>query len=255
MVRLLAILFLSFYMTAAAAVTPPNENVETDVSSRDIAIESNFTGASIVVFGTIGNGRQQAPEAGLYDLAIVVRGPEKPVIARRKSRVFGIWINRLSRPYQNVPGYYAVLSTRPLEEIANAEILKKFGIGFDSLVLERTEPGDAGDPFRDAIIRIREREGLFKKAEFGATFIGKSLFRATVELPANVPVGEYWADVFVFSKGELLSHNSSTVNIHKQGFERYVFRMAFDQPLIYGLIAVAAAVLAGLLASAIFRKD
>lgn len=256
MIRALLIAVAVFWsVETAIAARMSNETVETDISSREIKIESNFTGANIVVFGTIANSRQESPEAGYYDLAVVVRGPEKPVITRRKSRVFGIWINTQSRPYQNVPGYYAILSTRPLDEVAKPELLKKYGIGFDSLLLERTESGEVDDPFRDAIIRINWKNGLYRKDEFGAAFIGTSLFRATATLPANVPVGEYWADVFVFSKGKLLSHSSSSLNIHKEGFERVVYNLAFDNPLLYGIVAVIAAVLAGLLASAAFRKD
>lgn len=252
---LLAIVLLVCGAALGPAAAQPRETVETDISSRNIAIESTFTGASIVVFGTITKSRQTAPEAGLYDLAIVVRGPEHPVIMRRKSRVFGIWINTDSRPYQNVPGYYAVLSTRPLNEIADKETLLKYGIGFDSLLIERGGADGAEDPFREAVLRIRQKEGLYRKKETGAAFIGTSLFRATADLPANVPVGEYWVDVFVLREGKLVGENSSTLTLSKQGFERFVYRLAFDRPLVYGLAAVAAAMIAGLLASAIFRKE
>jgi hypothetical protein len=68
-------------------------------------------------------------------------------------------------------------------------------------------------------------------------------------------VGEYWADVFVFSGGKLLSHNSTSLTIGKQGFERFVYNLAFEKPLVYGIIAVILAVIAGLGASAVFRKS
>lgn len=228
------------------------EEVETDVSTRQVAIESNFSGAKLVVFGTVTNSRQTAPESGIYDLAVVVRGPEQPAVMRRKSRVLGIWINTLSRVYQNVPGYYAILSTRPLDEITEKKTLDKYGIGFDHILVERDTPDD---PFRDAIIRIRQKEDLYQYSDTGVAFIGKSLFRATVDLPANVPVGEYWTDVFVFREGKLLSHNSTTINLRKEGFERFVFTAAFEHSLLYGIAAVLTAILAGLAASAIFRKD
>jgi uncharacterized protein (TIGR02186 family) len=251
--------FLAIVLLICAGLGPAaaqsRETVETDISSRNIAIESTFTGASIVVFGTITRSRQTAPEAGLYDLAIVIRGPEQPVLIRRKSRVLGIWINTESRPYQNVPGYYAVLSTRPLNEITDKKTLNKYGIGFDSLLIERAGVNGRQDPFREAVLRIRRDQGLYRDKETGAAFIGTSLFRATAELPANVPVGEYWVDVFVFREGKLIGEHSSTLTLRKQGFERFVYTLAFDRPLVYGLVAVAAAMIAGLLASAIFRRE
>lgn len=251
----LLVLTILCFLVPSAANARPAETVETDISSREIAIESNFTGASIVVFGTVLNTRSQTAKGQGYDLAVIVRGPENPILSRRKSRVLGIWINTESRQYQNVPGFYAVLSNRPIFDIADAEILKKYGIGYDSLILERLDPKLPHDEFRDAIIRVQQREGLYLRADNGVSFVGKSLFRATVDLPANVPVGEYWADVFVFSGGKLLSHNSSSLTIGKQGFERLVYTMAFDYPLLYGIVAVIIAIFAGLIASAVFRKD
>lgn len=240
---------------STAAFAQPLESVETDISSRNIAIESNFTGAEIVVFGTIANSRQTAPEAGLYDLAVVIRGPEEPIITRRKERVMGVWINTRSREFQNVPGYYAVLSTRPLDEIAEQDTLLRYGIGFNSLLLERTQGESPKDVFRTAVVRIMQNAGLYRRSENGVTFIGTSLFRATFKLPANVPNGEYWAEVFAFADGAMLSHSSTRLSIRKEGFERFVYNLAFDKPLVYGILAVITAMLAGLLASVIFRKD
>ncbi|GAB4226379.1 MAG: TIGR02186 family protein [Methyloligellaceae bacterium] len=252
-------MILGLSLSAAASAQQDTDgngaSVETDISAREIAIESNFTGARLVVFGSVLKRRGAREDSARYDLVVVVRGPERPVVARQKSRILGIWVNAKSREYQNVPGYYAVLSNRPLWEIAPPDILNKYGIGFESILREHRELGDPRDPFRDAIIRINEKEGLFRRSEEGARFVGKSLFRATVDLPANVPIGEYWTDVFVFSKGKLVSENSTSLIIHKQGFERFVFTAAFDYPLLYGIAAVIIAMLSGLLASAVFRKD
>ncbi len=239
----------------AGALAAPRASIETDVSSRLIAIESNFTGVKLVVFGSIADKSRKRRKAADYKLAVVVRGPETPIVTRQKSSVLGIWANTQARTYQNVPGYYAVLSTHPLNALAEDEVLIKHGIGFDSLLIERTEQGQPEDPFREAVIRIRERDRLFRRDNGGVTFVGEHLFRATVELPATVPVGEYWTDVFVFSGGKLLSHNSSTIVIQKEGFERFIYTMAFDRPLLYGIVAVIAAMLAGLLASAAFRRE
>ena len=252
---LLAALLALLIAGQGAGAAPPRTTIETDVSSRLIAIESNFTGVRLVVFGSIADKSRKRRKATDYQLAVVVRGPETPIVTRQKSRVLGIWANTDSRPYQNVPGYYAVLSTRPLNQLAEPDVLIKYGIGFDSLLIERTETGTPEDPFREAVLRIRAKEGLFQRDNDGVTFVGEHLFRATVELPATVPVGEYWTDVFVFSDGKLLSHNSSAIVIQKEGFERFIYTMAFDTPLLYGIVAVIAAMLAGLLASAVFRKD
>jgi len=169
------------------------EKIESDISSRNIAIESNFTGSRIVVFGTIENSRQTESEIGLYDIAVVIRGPKRTIITRRKSKVAGIWINQEAHTFANAPGFYAVMSNRPLPDIAKQKVLDKYGLGFHSLDFKPVDPGSAepltGDlaEFREAAVRIKQKEGLYNYDPTGVVFVGRTLFRATVDLP--VPAG------------------------------------------------------------------
>lgn len=246
---------------AAAQTAPASEQIESDISSRFIAIESNFTGQRIVIFGTIENSQQSEFEPGLYDVVVAVRGPKEAIVSRRKSQIAGIWINREAQTFANAPGYYAVLSTRDLKDISTKTTLNAYGLGFDSLgfrPLGTQVPGRAAEglgDFRSAIVRIKQREGLYIYDPEGIVFVGRNLFRATVDLPANVPVGQYATDVYLLREGIVLSHNRSQLTISKQGFERFVYSAAFDYPLIYGIIAVIIAVCLGLLASALARRD
>ena len=53
-------------------------------------IEWNFTGANIFLFGAIEG--EISPD-NKPDVIVVVRGPEKPLIARKKERIAGVWVN------------------------------------------------------------------------------------------------------------------------------------------------------------------
>ena len=256
---LLALLLTGF--TAGVLAAENEEKIESDLSSRNIAIESNFTGSRIVVFGTIENSQQSEFEIGLYDIAVAIRGPKRTIVTRRKSKVAGIWINQHSLTFANAPGYYAVMSNRPLPEIAEQTVLDAYGLGFKSLDF-RPVNADGAEPteqdlveFRQAVVRIKQKEGLYTYNPTGVVFVGRNLFRATVNLPANVPVGTYASDVYLLREGKVLSHNRSELTINKEGFERFVFSAAFDYPLIYGIMAVIIAIMAGLLASALTRRD
>jgi len=256
---LLALLLTGLSVAALAA--KKTEKIESDISSRNIAIESNFTGSRIVVFGTIENSRQAESEIGLYDVAVAIRGPKRTIITRRKSKVAGIWINQDSRTFANAPGFYAVMSNRPLHDIAEQKVLDAYGLGYQSLDFKPVSAGGAEPSdldlaeFREAAVRIKQKESLYTYDPAGVVFVGRNLFRATVNLPASVPVGTYASDVYLLRKGKVLSHNRSNLTINKEGFERFVFSAAFDYPLIYGILAVIIAVTAGLLASALTRRD
>ncbi len=249
------------YLPPAGQGAPlPREKVEADVSMRSIAVTSGFTGTEIIVFGSVDNSRQSSAEAGYYDVVVVVEGGAAPLIARRKSNVAGLWINTASAAFTSVPSYYAITSTRPLEEIADATILEQNAIGLDNV---RLTPAAAADEltaaelkdYRAAVVRIKEKDGLFLKDEYGGVaFIGRSLFRSSVELPPNVPVGPLTAHVFLFREGELLSTFTTSVKLEREGVELLLYRFAMNYPLLYGIFAVVVAVAAGLLASTGFRR-
>lgn len=238
----------------------PRESVQADVSSRSVAVTSSFTGTEIVVFGAVDHSRQPTAEAGLYDIVIVLEGTPTRLVARRKSNVAGIWINTDSITFESVPSYYAILSTRPLDEVTNPIVLRENDIGFEHVRMTPIKGWETGvttaelQEFAEAVVRLKQRDGLYVQEEYGVVFIGRSLFRATVSLPANVPVGPLGVRVYLLRDGNILSTYTARVTLQRQGLELLLHNFAFNRPLLYGIFTVAVAVGAGLLASATFRR-
>lgn len=260
--RLLAALVVMLGFAGSAVAEAPKEGVEADASTRQVAITSSFTGTEILVFGAVTNSVQPSPEAGMYDVIVVVEGIPAPVVVRRKSRVGGIWVNTQSMRFASVPSYYAIASTRPIDEIADKAVLDAQGIGFDHVRMVRAAQSrtDATDPaelraFKEALIHLKERERVYVKSDFGVSFIGSSLFRATIALPPNVPVGPLTAHVYLFKGGQMLGEYSNRVMLQREGVERYIHETAMTQPLLYGIVTVLLAVSSGLAAAFAFRKS
>jgi uncharacterized protein (TIGR02186 family) len=232
------------------------EQVQSDISMREISIQSNFTGIEIVLFGSIDFSRAPSPDEGPYDVIMVVRGPSQPLVVRRKERVAGLWVNGSSKTFSAVPGFYAVLASRPFRAVAPEETLKSLGIGFANVDLGKSDQGEAPDDgFRSAMIRLRQERGLFQESDDAVSFIGRSLFRGSVDLPVNTPIGRYTTRIYLFRDGKVLSQSQSSLQVHKVGFERLAYLLAFRHPFIYGLLAVLLAVSAGLVAWVLFRKE
>lgn len=253
-----AAIALMLAMTGGALAQRPKESVEADASTRQVAITSSFTGTEILVFGTVENSVQPSPEAGTYDIIVVVEGEPEPAVVRKKSRVAGIWINTSSMRFDAVPSYYAIASTRPIDEIAGNVLLDAKQIGFDHILMAPSG-ADASDTaavesFKQALIRLKEGHGVYVKKDFGVTFIGRSLFRATISLPPNVPVGPLTARVYLFKEGKLLGQYESRVGLQREGIERFLHNFAISQPLAYGVVTVLLAAAAGLGAAYAFRK-
>lgn len=234
------------------------ESVTADVSTRNVAVTSNFSGSEIVVFGAVDNSRQPSAESGLYDVVIVVVGTPTRAVARKKSQVAGVWLNTDALAFDSVPSYYAIASTRPLDEVASPEVLKSTGIGFDYVPMtlgKSAEGRTAADvnAFRTAIVRLKRKEKLYSLGEYSVAFIGRSLFRASVDVPANVVVGPFETRVFLFRNGELLSQFNARLDLERQGLEEIMHGLAFKKPLAYGIVIISLAMGTGLLAAVLFR--
>lgn len=237
------------------------ESVQADVSTRDVAVTSSFTGTEIVVFGAIDNSRQPSPESGLYDIVVVIEGVASHITVRRKSRVGGIWLNTQGAAYEGVPSYYAIAATRPLDEIASEATMIGYEIGFNHVRMvpaggaANRLPAAEQRGFREAVVRIKKKDGLYVQDEYGVVFIGRSLFRATIALPANVSVGPFDTRVYLFRDEKLLSQYTVRLNLERAGIERFLHDFALGRPFFYGLATVALALAAGLAASAVFSKS
>jgi uncharacterized protein (TIGR02186 family) len=236
------------------------ESVQADVSARNVAVTSSFNGTEIVIFGAVDNSQQPSAESGYYDVLIVVEGVPGRLVARHKNNVAGLWLNTSSATFDLVPSYYAMSSTRPLEEITSEEFRKLHGIGFQSLrftpAVGQQQALSTQDlkAFRDAIVRLKQKQGLYVKEDYGVAFIGRSLFRASIELPANVTVGPFETRVYLFREEKLLSTYTVRLTLEREGLERHLHAFAFGYPTLYGLATVVIAVAAGLAASAAFRR-
>lgn len=217
-----------------------------DLTSHLIAITTGFTGASVVLFGaTDGPG----------DVVVAVRGPDRDMTIRRKDRVAGIWMNTNELTFGNVPSFYAVAASRPIEGILSPAAAAFYRLGIANLKLEaRTAaPPSTIETFRAALERIQQQAGLFVSRIGKVDFLGERLFRATIMFPSNVPTGTYLVEVFLVRDKDVISGQTTPLVVSKVGVDAAVFEFSGRQPGLYGAIAVLTAVVAGWLASLPFR--
>ena len=234
--------FLLLLPFAAVAQAP----MVADISERRIGIDSGFKGTELLLFGSIGTPG---------DVVIVVKGPPQPLTVRRKRRIAGVWVNADAVTYDDVPGYYAVVSNRPLDEIASERVLRRHQIGLRNLVLKgENGPADAGEDFDNAIRRLRIDNGLYLEDGDGVAVRNGQLYRTNIAFPANVPVGQYTTQVYLFQDGNVIAAETSPILIDKTGVERAIFSFAHQWPLFYGIFAVLIAGFTGWGAAQVFRN-
>ncbi len=218
-----------------------------DLSEHLVAITTGFAGADVLLFGAV-------EDEG--DVVVVVRGPEQNQVMHRKSEVAGIWINTARAVFESVPSYYFVASSRPLEEIAETPVLRSNEMGLDQLRLNlrnRASPNIV-EQWRSALIRNKQREGLYVREPQTVTFLGDNLFRTTVSFPTNVPVGLYRVDTYFLREGRIVSAQTTPLNVSKIGLEAELYSFAHDHAGAYGVVAVVFALVAGWLGHLAFRR-
>ena len=251
LLRLLALVACVFGLAPTARA----DGLAADLSSHLVAITSNFTGTSLLVFGAV-----EAEGPGRRDVVVVLRGPDREIVVRRKSPVAGLWLNTAARTYPAAPGFLAVAATRPLEQVASPEVLQRFQLDVPYLRLDPAAALDPrGDPgedlaFREALIRLKTREGLYARTAAPVLFSGPNLFRAEIRVPSNVPPGNYKAEAYLFRDGALVAAQSSPLFIDKSGMERELFLLSREAPATYAGGAILLAVAAGWLAAYVFRR-
>jgi uncharacterized protein (TIGR02186 family) len=80
------------------------------------------------------------------------------------------------------------------------------------------------------------------------------LYRATISIPSQVPVGSYTAETFLIDRGRVLAAATREIQIDKSGFERFVALAARRHAFLYGLISVILALGLGYAAGVMFRR-
>jgi uncharacterized protein (TIGR02186 family) len=244
MKRLMALLLVLFSVTAKAQDVP----LVADLSNHLVAITTGFSGTDVLLFGATN---------GPGDIVVVVRGPARDEVVRQKGRFGPIWANANEVTFRDVPSYYRVASSRPLEEFAPANVLASQQIGLDTIrALPAGDlPADQAAAFRSALVRIKSEQLLYDQGVGNIQLMSNRLFRTELHFPATVPTGTYMVAVYLFRDGQITSAEIVPLTISKIGVGADIYDFAHGRfAFLYGLIAVVLAASAGWAAGAIFRR-
>jgi len=247
-------------LVACLSAPAAAEQLVSALSSQRVLITPSFVGTELVLFGIVERDANSPPRRSGYDIVATVTGPRESLVTRRKGRVLGIWVNVDSRTFVDAPSYLAILTTRPVMQIADPDTLRRLQIGLDNMLFPQRIGVDLGDvprndPLRAAFLRLQRAHHLYVEEPNGVTFLTPTLYRASIPLPAQAPIGTYEVDVKLFADGAMIARTTSALEVMKVGFEQFVASAARDHGLLYGVATAMMALMTGWLASVVFRKD
>ena len=259
MIRLPLATLVIVALFAGGARATGAERLVVSLTNHRVMITSSYTGVELVLFGSVERDATGAARGVPYDIVATITGPRESLRARRKERVLGIWVNTESRMFVDPPSYLAVLASRPLDAIAGPETRRRLRLGITNTPFPEFVHNDIGevsnDPFRAALVRLMRDRTLYSEKPNAVTFLTPTLFRASLSLPAQVPIGSYAVDVKLFAEGAMIAETDSAFEIVKVGFEQFVVSQSREHGLLYGMATAAMALLTGWIASVAFRRD
>ena len=220
--------------------------IDADFFPRSVDIDHDFTGLEILMYGA---------RTDVGRVVVMLRGPEHDYIVRRKERVAGVWVNKESVIFHNVPSLYHMASTSDLKEIRNDRLLDALDIGLANIPFY-PEGHDLAEveAFKQAIISHKQAQGLYSTEIEDIDFWSETLFRTWLTIPKNISGGTYSAEAYLFS--DVLSASQYTpIHAKKTGFAAFMFDLAHHYSFLYGLMAVAMALICGWVASSLFGRS
>jgi hypothetical protein len=212
-----------------------------EVAPRRVEIGAFFGGKEVVVSAEI---------PPLADAVVELVGEDVAEALVRKGRIGPLWMNVGEIVAQGFPTLYMVASTSSFL-LAGGDGSGSWGYG---KLREQARLGESGgveesDSMLREFIKLKETQGLYKLLPAGVELVSgderAQSIRARFPLPRCIRPGTYTVSVSAIRGGEVLQRQQTWIEVEMTGFPRFLRSLAEDYPMVYGIMAVVAAMLAG----------
>ncbi len=245
---------LSCLLTAlpaiAASASDPATSPSLGIDPVDVPVTMFYRGTLVRVDATI-------PSHG--DVAVVCAGREGEVDLKQKGKVWGfLWMNVGEAHLEHVPGFYDVVSTRPLESLAATAALADLGVGVEAIESRVVpDPADgAGRRLLAELVKLKQHEGLYRTttADIRVEPLADGLERVSASfwLPAKAPFGSYEVSLVAFDGGAGQVLTTGAFTVRTVGLAAFMSNLSRQHGLLFGILAVLVAIVVGLLTGVVF---
>lgn len=240
-------LFTALQGDASAALTAK-------ANHDHIKIDFFYNGSNVSVRGISDPG---------VDLIIKITSPDGHQMLKQKGKVGGVlWMNVKTLNFENVPAFYAVHSTRNIEEIPSSEDAEKNVIGYPALRKHILIGPVSGEEEKarwfDEFMKFKENSHLYAVSTGKITVTekeGQGTYYILTEWPYQAPPGKYTVDVFAVKDKKIVESAQSAVDVEQVGVIKSLAGMAKNNGVLYGLFSIVVAIGAGFGVSMVFTKS
>lgn len=235
--------FLLFCFLSISSIASP---IISGISTNEINIDTKFRGTEILLFGAKG-------DAG--NIVIAVRGPKKNFLVTKKEKLLGLWYNGARVKFNEAYGFYSLFSTFNDQETMG-DLLSNLELGKNNLKFytEKDISEDKKTEFQLQLIDQLEKNNLYTADANKIDLFDETLFKVMLNFPKNISRGIYTVEIYLINDGDLVSFQSIPIRVNQVGISAKILDFAYQESFLYGLLAVAVAVVAGWLANYIFVR-
>ena len=237
------IIFITMLMSLSALAHASEDTFDILTENSFVPISVDFTGRTMQIYGATnikGN------------IIITIRGKDVEFALHKKSKQFGMWVDKKDA-YIKAPPYYMMLSSAPI----NASLFQKDSdIGIQNVPHEiKSISGNLNkdEIWRTAVITQR-RLGRYSYKANSIIQKGKLLFHASVKLPSDIPTGTYTLSAYIKDKDGLRKMSERKFYVMRSGITKLLYTSARDNPLWYALFSILFSFLIGVGATYQRRK-
>lgn len=223
-----------------------SESFISDLSTNQIEIDSSFNGSELLLFGTL---RSQD------ELLIVISSEKKSFDIKKHFKKFGLWMGIEKQIVNDVPSFYHLLSTKPIAELSNNLNLPLLEIGKDAFFLSESKMINKNyREFFEAFVEINKEKKLYFESYEEIDIKNKTLFKAKLVFPANVPLGKYIVQVFLYDNYQLLNVQNIPINVIDKGFNQFIFNVSQNHKFLYLSFFIIITCIATVISSYFLRR-
>jgi hypothetical protein len=241
------IITLGFAGTASAMLTAK-------ANHDHITIDFFYHGSTVSVRGLSEPGT---------DLVIKITSPEGHQALKKKGKVGGaLWMNVGELKFEQVPNFYAVYSTKKIEDLLTQAEREKYLIGYTALEkhVEITPVSDETEKARwfDEFVKFKESSKTYASVSGKITTTmknGKQEYYILTDWPYQATPGDYLVSVYAVKNNKVVEQAKAKVLVEQVGMVKALANMAKNSAAFYGFLSVGAALGAGFGVGMIFRKS
>ncbi len=215
------------------------------ISTNEINIDTSFNGTKILLFGAKGD---------VGNIVVAVRGPKKDFIVTKKERLLGIWYNGKRITFNNALSYYSLFSTYDNNRPTNS-LLEELELGTENLHFKSNNNSDeTNNEFQLQLVNKLEKGSLYSSGANKIEFLDETLFKVILNFPKNIAQGVYTVEIYLINEDNLISFQSIPIFVNQVGISAEISDYAFEQPFLYGVLAVIIALVIAWLANYLFVR-